>query len=504
MIHNPRLVHGLVVALALLVPARALGQDRPVEMGRVRWHRNLDAAQEMARAADKPMLVLFQEIPGCETCQSFGREVLSHPLLVEAMEELFVPVVVYNNRKGKDAEILGRFKEPAWNNPVIRLLDATGKDLVPRADGVWSPGGIAHRLVSALQAAGREVPAYLQLLADERAPTESVVFAMHCFWEGEGKLGGLTGVQQAQAGWIDGSEVVTVKYAADQLDFASLLRAASEMQCTSQVFVGSQQQLKIARQQNLPAKRLTGVSAPKPAQESDREYYLRNSTYRFLPLTTVQATRVNAALYRCGDLRDCGQAAALLSPRQRSLLAAIHERLEENPHVLDDLALPEDRSQLGDYTARLTERLSAAGRSARPRNGLYRSTLYRLSAPLLPGLFWHAGTSAFSRLPVGELFLLRLVGLAMSGTHPGLNADRLLRSATNSGYTQRIPSPALARIERHGESVHSGHFQVLQLLRGQLCASRPLDGSAGESRGRAHHFAGGHFVFYVPDDELHD
>lgn len=35
-----------------------------VETGRVNWLRNLDEAKAKAKEADKPILLLFQEIPG--------------------------------------------------------------------------------------------------------------------------------------------------------------------------------------------------------------------------------------------------------------------------------------------------------------------------------------------------------------------------------------------------------------------------------------------------------
>ena len=89
---------------------------------------------------------------------------LSHPLLVEAIENEFVPVAVHNNKQGRDAEILKRYAEPAWNNPVVRFLDARGKDLIPRRDRVWSVPGIAARMVMALKTAKRPVPGYLELL----------------------------------------------------------------------------------------------------------------------------------------------------------------------------------------------------------------------------------------------------------------------------------------------------------------------------------------------------
>ena len=95
---------------------------------------------------------------------------MSHPLLVEAIETEFVPVAVYNNIKGKDLEVLKRYKEPTWNNPVTRFVDARGADLIPRKDRVWSLAGTASRMVLALKAAGRKVPGYLELLAASGRP----------------------------------------------------------------------------------------------------------------------------------------------------------------------------------------------------------------------------------------------------------------------------------------------------------------------------------------------
>jgi hypothetical protein len=37
---------------------------QPVELGLVAWQRDLDAGLELAAAADKPVLLLFQEVPG--------------------------------------------------------------------------------------------------------------------------------------------------------------------------------------------------------------------------------------------------------------------------------------------------------------------------------------------------------------------------------------------------------------------------------------------------------
>lgn len=102
------------------------------------------------------------------------------PLLVEAAETLFHPVVVRNNVEGYEREVLERYDEPTWNNPVVRFLDAGGADLIPRKDGVWSTGGQLARMVAALDAAEREVPPWLGTVAAETASgeVETAVFAM--------------------------------------------------------------------------------------------------------------------------------------------------------------------------------------------------------------------------------------------------------------------------------------------------------------------------------------
>jgi hypothetical protein len=78
-----------------------------------------------------------------------------------------VPIAIYNNVKGKDAEVLKKFKEPAWNNPVVRFVDAEGNDLIPRKDGVYSKAELIKRMVEALKATGNAVPANLKIIPSE-------------------------------------------------------------------------------------------------------------------------------------------------------------------------------------------------------------------------------------------------------------------------------------------------------------------------------------------------
>lgn len=90
-------------------------------------------------------------------------------MIVEAAEDLFVPVAIYNNKAGLDDEVRERFSEPAWNYPVVRYVDASGNDLIERMEQVYAVQPTAARMVAALDAAEAEVPEYLALLAAERS-----------------------------------------------------------------------------------------------------------------------------------------------------------------------------------------------------------------------------------------------------------------------------------------------------------------------------------------------
>jgi len=85
--------------------------------------------------------------------------------MVAAIESNFVPLLIKNNAGGRDAELLKRFKEPAWNYQVVRFLDAEAKDIIPRRDRVWTTKALAERMVATLEAKSQDVPAALARLA---------------------------------------------------------------------------------------------------------------------------------------------------------------------------------------------------------------------------------------------------------------------------------------------------------------------------------------------------
>jgi len=288
----------------------SLAQKQPIELGEVHWLRDYDQALQQSAASKKPVLILFQEIPGCSTCQRFGKEVMSQPLLVEAIEQFFVPLAIYNNRQGKDAEVLRMFQEPAWNNPVVRIVDQEGRNLTGRVSGNYTPGAVVNAMVEVLQRSKVHLPGYLQLLQEELSASTPATktYQMYCFWSGEKLFGGTAGVLQTRAGFQQGHEVVQVTYDPGQLSEKALDRVAQSGSCSTVV----------------------GGSF-----RDDREpkYYLTHSEYRFIPMSELQASRVNSLLGSGKDPREW------LSPQQLRWLQDIqaHPRNNRKSWVQQDL-----------------------------------------------------------------------------------------------------------------------------------------------------------------------
>ena len=124
--------------------------NSPPELGLVPWERDYETALTLAETANKPVLILFQEVPGCSTCTNFGRDVLSDPSFVAFVSKSFIPLAIYNNHPGKDAEVLAQYGEPAWNNPVMRVVDQVGMDVIDRIANCYKLDEIISRLKMAL------------------------------------------------------------------------------------------------------------------------------------------------------------------------------------------------------------------------------------------------------------------------------------------------------------------------------------------------------------------
>ncbi len=302
-----------IVCLLALAGRGVIHAGTPEELGEIEWGRDYAAAVKASRKSGKPLLVLFDEVPGCMTCKRFGRGPLSHPLIVAAARE-FEAVAVYNNVGGMDRQILKRFREPSWNNPVVRFLDSAGNDLIRRKAGVYDTGELASRLILALKAAKRPVPKYLELLAAEynAKQQQRATFSMYCYWTGEKNLGAIEGVTATKIGHLQGREVVEVEYDAAKLTFNDLLKRASRMRCAQNVMARSDNQAKAAATV-VGARRVIRTDAAVNTNTTQQYNLSFRPEYYYLPLTRLQATRANAAV-AAGRSAD-----SLLSPGQLAL-----------------------------------------------------------------------------------------------------------------------------------------------------------------------------------------
>ena len=289
--------------------------QNPIELGKINWLRDYDKAVAAAKESDKPILILFQEVPGCSTCSKFGFGPLSDPSLVEAIEDNFIPLAIHNNKKGVDAEILKKFHEPAWNNPVVRIVNSAGKDVSPRLANRWSPEDLLSTIKSGLVNSRQEVPAYLDLRLQEMQGQENLKeanLAMYCFWTGEKEISKIDGVLSTEAGYMHGKEVVKISYDANQVTLPAIVNQAAKVKCADAVFVDDDYDIADLR-------RATEINQIKRAgdyhQDKEVKYYLTKSDYKYIPMTPLQQAKVNAAI---GSNQDPDQ---YLSPRQLMALA---------------------------------------------------------------------------------------------------------------------------------------------------------------------------------------
>lgn len=267
--------------------------DASTETGTAKYLRNHDEALAQAKQTNKPVFAFFQEVPGWAGCKVFGREVMTNPIIVDAVENSFVPLLTINNKKGKDAEILKKYNEPAWNYQVVRFLNADGKDLIPRRDNINTQHALSTRMISALEKAKQPVPKTLQLLnkATDSSKLAQAAFSCHCYWTGEYKLGGHPGVMTTEAGWLDGHEVTLVSYRTDIVSITELIKYAQKQQVANSIYLSTAQQKKEAKSIAKNAKSLSGYRKAKP---SDQKRQIGGTPYSKLKLSPEQACKVNA------------------------------------------------------------------------------------------------------------------------------------------------------------------------------------------------------------------
>ncbi|MGZ9826588.1 VPGUxxT family thioredoxin-like (seleno)protein, type 2 [Tsukamurella ocularis] len=270
----------------------------------MRWRRDFDAAMSEAKERNLPVLLLFQEIPGCSTCVNFGQDVLAHPLMVEMIDAHFVPLAIFNNRAGADAEVLRRFHEPAWNNPVVYFLSPDGDSLVPKLTDRYDLISLHDKITGAIATSGTTVPEWFRLfrgdLLIEAGIAERLRFETPCFWSGETSLAQFPGVISTDAGWIEGEEVVEVYYDPGRIGIDELDRRARD---------------EIFRRTDKRPFRL----------DTQPQFYLAKTQWRAVPMTRAQRTRINLEVAYGRD------PSPYLSPRQLEVLGDAASDADRDP-----------------------------------------------------------------------------------------------------------------------------------------------------------------------------
>lgn len=339
----------LLLVLAGLLAAAGQNAPGPAPIA---WLTDPAAALSRSRETGRPVLLLLQEIRGGEAGAESGAGPLSHPLLAAAAETAFVPVSLRGGRPGGAAEAPDRLGGPARVLPVLRFLDASGQDVAPPLEGESSVRRLAGRMAAALRSAGRRVPTWLELAEQEGVSRPATaLFAMHCYWEGEARLGSVPGVCGTRVGWVGDEEVVEVSFDPARTLFADLLEAASRMDCASTVYPRDAAQRETV--QRADAGRLgEGAASFRPAKAADRKYYLRRSLYRYLPLTLPQQLKVNSAL-GLGQSPD-----AWLTPAQLDLLEAVRKTAAPLRERTRDWFPPGAWVELPAYEARVRRALA--------------------------------------------------------------------------------------------------------------------------------------------------
>jgi len=311
------------------------------ELGGIRYEFTClkDATME-AKKSRRPVLCIEFHIPGDVT---IGREVLSHPLIVEAAETLFVPVK--SMEEHVSVNIAGQI-----SYTTVRLLDDAGLDIVkPVKDKLLSVASVASAMIEALNACDMQVPTYLALLEEEysgrrwkdpfyhlQRTDRHAVFGMSCPNRGEVELAGLDGVLATRSCYYQGNHVVQVTYDTTRLSYCSLVHYVLRRDLTSTIFYQSNEEriVGIMERQRLNASKAELVEFNESTMNKsvDPKHFLRTTMLRFVPLTELQSTRAN----RLVSLGTFHEAMRLLSPRQgQILMRAIQNPTSMREEVVD-------------------------------------------------------------------------------------------------------------------------------------------------------------------------
>ena len=196
--------------------------------------------------------------------------------MVEFIENEFVPLAIFNNRPGKDKDVLDLYNERSWNNPVAHFVDDKGKDIIPKLANNYQPLSMYNKMVEVLNKLGRPTPKYAILLGEdlkmEYGELKSMIYETPCFWSGETSMALNPAVKYTEAGWIKHAEVVKVFFDDSQ---TSLIELNSYATNEGFFLIDDHREYKI---------------------DEKPQYYLSKSPFKHLALSKAQRSIINCAI----------------------------------------------------------------------------------------------------------------------------------------------------------------------------------------------------------------
>lgn len=290
------------------------------ELGTIPYQfSSLDEAIIAASERQCQIIFVEVEVPGDTEA---GAQVLSHPLIVEAVSSLFITCGVSVPRKR-----LSKMSIPQPDFTKLRILDGEGADVMPGISGEHiSVGNVASAMAKALRACNYQVPIYLSLLIEEETGRQKVkgaklqrvdrkaTFGTASSSNAEVIFSGLDGVIGTSAGFINGGQVVEVTYDSSRLCYGSLVRYALQNIIAEIIYFQSNDErlASLLESQRVRVKAVLQEHEGTKRIDLNSKQALRQTMMRAVPLTELQATRANRLCHQ-GKFNE---AMHLLSPFQ--------------------------------------------------------------------------------------------------------------------------------------------------------------------------------------------
>ncbi|CAJ1930629.1 unnamed protein product [Cylindrotheca closterium] len=281
-------------------------------------HRQLKYAQKEARKKKKPIFCLKT---GESERHEFQSGALNHPLVIEAVETLFVTLKV-------------EIPPGEWDTTVVEILDKRGKPLLPAiADDQLRKRNlvvVVDTLVKGLKLSSKPVPKYLSLMLEEESGKTEVLptgkskkvdrvafFGVMDSKLTEGKFAEMNGVLEVEVCMYREQQLLRVRYASRVTSLGTLMKQALSQNLAKSIYYQSQEELILARMTCDQLQRSSHIIIKMEDPSQIRKTTagrtgLRSTSLRFVPMTDLQKLHANT-LVNEGRFNE---ATRLLSARQ--------------------------------------------------------------------------------------------------------------------------------------------------------------------------------------------